>query len=129
MVIAFFARSGHYILTNEKWYYLQDGSSIFHRIDWYRVVLDEAHTIKSPRTKAARAAYELTSHCRWCLTGTPLQVSLQPLPFVILILPVELPEFEALMNSFVVSSKLTYPYHICCRIIWRTFSVFFASYM
>ncbi|EEC76859.1 hypothetical protein OsI_15041 [Oryza sativa Indica Group] len=66
-----------------------DGSSIFHRIDWYRVVLDEAHTIKSPRTKAARAAYELTSHCRWCLTGTPLQNNLEDLFSLLCFLHVE----------------------------------------
>uniref|UniRef100_A0A0E0KMT8 Uncharacterized protein n=1 Tax=Oryza punctata TaxID=4537 RepID=A0A0E0KMT8_ORYPU len=66
-----------------------DGSSIFHRIDWYRVVLDEAHTIKCPRTKAARAAYELTSHCRWCLTGTPLQNNLEDLFSLLCFLHVE----------------------------------------
>ncbi|KAL5994539.1 hypothetical protein ACLOJK_024592 [Asimina triloba] len=48
--------------------------SIFHKVEWYRVVLDEAHNIKSSRTQAAQATFALTSHCRWCLTGTPLQV-------------------------------------------------------
>nr|GMD92504.1 putative SWI/SNF-related matrix-associated actin-dependent regulator of chromatin subfamily A member 3-like 3 [Ipomoea batatas] len=49
------------------------GSSIFHKVDWHRIVLDEAHTIKSWRTVSARAAFTLSVHCRWCLTGTPLQ--------------------------------------------------------
>ncbi|KAK2972984.1 hypothetical protein RJ640_022041 [Escallonia rubra] len=54
--------------------YKTDGEySIFHKVDWYRVVLDEAHTIKSSRTQGAQAAFKLSSHCRWCLTGTPLQ--------------------------------------------------------
>uniref|UniRef100_A0A0D9W2C3 RING-type domain-containing protein n=1 Tax=Leersia perrieri TaxID=77586 RepID=A0A0D9W2C3_9ORYZ len=66
-----------------------DGSSVFHRIDWCRVVLDEAHTIKSPKTKAARAAFELTSHCRWCLTGTPLQNNLEDLFSLLCFLHVE----------------------------------------
>ena len=53
----------------------QDGeNSIYHRINWYRVVLDEAHTIKAYKTLAAQAAFSLSSHCRWCLTGTPIQV-------------------------------------------------------
>lgn len=49
-------------------------NSIFHNVDWYRVVLDEAHTIKSWKTLGAQAAFTLPAHCRWCLTGTPLQV-------------------------------------------------------
>ncbi|KAK3024880.1 hypothetical protein RJ639_044017 [Escallonia herrerae] len=59
--------------------YKSDGEySIFHKVDWYRVVLDEAHTIKSSRTQGAQAAFKLSSHCRWCLTGTPLQLSGKP---------------------------------------------------
>ncbi|XP_027167046.1 DNA repair protein RAD5B-like [Coffea eugenioides] len=54
----------------------KDGeNSIFHRVDWYRVVLDEAHTIKSSKTLGAQAAFKLSSYCMWCLTGTPLQVA------------------------------------------------------
>nr|GMD74388.1 putative SWI/SNF-related matrix-associated actin-dependent regulator of chromatin subfamily A member 3-like 3 [Ipomoea batatas] len=49
-------------------------SSIFHKVDWHRIVLDEAHTIKSWKTISARAAFKLSAHCRWCLTGTPIQV-------------------------------------------------------
>uniref|UniRef100_A0ACD5V1J1 Uncharacterized protein n=1 Tax=Avena sativa TaxID=4498 RepID=A0ACD5V1J1_AVESA len=66
-----------------------DGSSVFHMIDWYRIVLDEAHTIKSPKTKAAQAAYLLSSQCRWCLTGTPLQNNLEDLYSLLCFLHVE----------------------------------------
>ncbi|RLM64296.1 hypothetical protein C2845_PM16G03140 [Panicum miliaceum] len=59
--------------------YKANGSSIFHRMDRYRIVLDEAHTIKSPKTKGAQAAFGLNSECRWCLTGTPLQNNLEDL--------------------------------------------------
>ncbi|KAL6989855.1 DNA repair protein rad5b [Sarracenia purpurea var. burkii] len=70
--------------------YKQDAeNSIFHRIDWYRVVLDEAHTIKSSRTQGARAAFTLSSHCRWCLTGTPLQNNLEDLYSLLCFLHVE----------------------------------------
>jgi len=41
-------------------------------VTWTRVVLDEAHTIKSASTRAARAAYLLRASRRWCLTGTPI---------------------------------------------------------
>ncbi|CAA7057378.1 unnamed protein product [Microthlaspi erraticum] len=70
--------------------YKQDmGNSIFHRIDWYRIVLDEAHTIKSWKTQGAKATFELSSHCRWCLTGTPLQNKLEDLYSLLCFLHVE----------------------------------------
>ncbi|RFU31148.1 hypothetical protein B7463_g5154, partial [Scytalidium lignicola] len=39
---------------------------------WRRVVLDEGHIIRNPRTKAAVAASSLLSKSRWVLTGTPI---------------------------------------------------------
>ncbi|XP_019174441.1 PREDICTED: putative SWI/SNF-related matrix-associated actin-dependent regulator of chromatin subfamily A member 3-like 3 isoform X2 [Ipomoea nil] len=64
-------------------------SSIFHEVDWHRIVLDEAHTIKSWRTMSARAAFTLSAHCRWCLTGTPLQNNLPDLYSLLCFLHVE----------------------------------------
>lgn len=65
----------YYCYSNASLVVLQDReNSIFHKVDWYRVVLDEAHTIKSWKTLGAQAAFTLSAHCRWCLTGTPLQV-------------------------------------------------------
>ncbi|KAK1315466.1 hypothetical protein QJS10_CPA06g00275 [Acorus calamus] len=62
---------------------------IFHSIEWFRVVLDEAHTIKSSKTQVAQSAFALTSHCRWCLTGTPLQNKLEDLYSLLCFLHVE----------------------------------------
>lgn len=42
-------------------------------VQWWRVVLDEAHNIKNVKTKGAIACCELPSKFRWCLTGTPMQ--------------------------------------------------------
>ncbi|KAH8687070.1 SNF2 family N-terminal domain-containing protein, partial [Ilyonectria robusta] len=39
---------------------------------WYRVILDEAHAIKSHTSLTAIACWELTAKFRWALSGTPL---------------------------------------------------------
>ncbi|MED6144016.1 hypothetical protein PIB30_011520 [Stylosanthes scabra] len=58
--------------------YVRDGEiSVYHMVQWYRVVLDEAHTIKAHKGQGAMAAFALTSNCSKCLTGTPLQVFLE----------------------------------------------------
>lgn len=52
-----------------------DGSrmSLLHSLCWWRIVLDEAHFIKSRSSQTANAAFALISVNRWCLSGTPLQ--------------------------------------------------------
>ncbi|KAI1733639.1 hypothetical protein F4680DRAFT_440950 [Xylaria scruposa] len=47
--------------------------SVIHQIKFHRVILDEAHCIKTRTTMTARACFALTVKYRWCLTGTPLQ--------------------------------------------------------
>ena len=42
------------------------------RIEWYRVVLDEAHMAKSATTAQSRACHELRAARRWACTGTPM---------------------------------------------------------
>lgn len=46
---------------------------------WYRIILDEAQWIKNKATKAAIAACYLQAEYRWCLTGTPMQNSVDEL--------------------------------------------------
>ncbi|KAF1872938.1 hypothetical protein Lal_00016044 [Lupinus albus] len=43
------------------------------RVAWFRVVLDEAQSIKNYRTEVARACWGLRAKRRWCLSGTPIQ--------------------------------------------------------
>lgn len=47
--------------------------SPFHRQVWEGIVLDEAHIVRNPSTKTARAIFQLRSLCRIALTGTPIQ--------------------------------------------------------
>ncbi|KAK6839362.1 hypothetical protein PG987_005228 [Apiospora arundinis] len=48
-------------------------------IVWFRVVLDEAHWIRNPASQQFKAAKELKAQRRWCLSGTPIQNTLDDL--------------------------------------------------
>lgn len=41
-------------------------------ITWRRIVLDEGHQIRNPKTKMSQAACALEAKSRWVLTGTPI---------------------------------------------------------
>ncbi|KAG0595364.1 hypothetical protein M758_UG160800 [Ceratodon purpureus] len=55
--------------------FMEDGP--LHSIHWFRIVLDEAHTIKAFRINTSKAVFMLTADRRWCLTGTPIQNKLE----------------------------------------------------
>ncbi|KAG9144009.1 hypothetical protein Leryth_013897 [Lithospermum erythrorhizon] len=58
-------------------------------IRWFRVVLDEAHTIKSSKSQISAAAAALIADRRWCLTGTPIQNKLEDIFSLLRFLRVE----------------------------------------
>ncbi|KAF5674193.1 adenosinetriphosphatase [Fusarium heterosporum] len=61
----------------EKGFKRKDGlykeKSVIHSIDFHRIILDEAHCIKTRTTMTAKACFALKTGFRWCLSGTPLQ--------------------------------------------------------
>jgi SWI/SNF-related matrix-associated actin-dependent regulator of chromatin subfamily A3 len=46
-------------------------------VDWYRIVLDEAHIIRRQATGLNRTISQIRAKSRWCLTGTPVQNRLE----------------------------------------------------
>ena len=46
------------------------------QIEWYRVVLDEVHSIKQPSTKQALYCMSLVTERRWAVTGTVMQTKM-----------------------------------------------------
>ncbi|KAK9916313.1 hypothetical protein WJX75_001149 [Coccomyxa subellipsoidea] len=49
------------------------------KVDWHRVILDEAQSIKNAHTLASHACRCLQTSRRWCLTGTPIQNTIDDL--------------------------------------------------
>ncbi|KAF2671748.1 P-loop containing nucleoside triphosphate hydrolase protein [Microthyrium microscopicum] len=64
-------------LDKEKW--LFDNREKFrgqlHRIEWHRVVIDEAHVLKNHLSLTSLAMRELMAKHKWCITGTPIHNS------------------------------------------------------
>lgn len=71
---------------------------------WHRIVLDEAHHIKSRSSQVFQAACAIQAHYRWCLTGTPIQNSLDD--FAALVTFVGVPPF---INKGVFDYWITKP--------------------
>ncbi|KAM7190801.1 SNF2 family N-terminal domain containing protein [Naviculisporaceae sp. PSN 640] len=63
--------------------------SQLHKINWYRVVLDEAHIIRRQATTFYRHCADLEARSRWCLTGTPIQNRLEDIGALFAFLRIE----------------------------------------
>lgn len=48
-------------------------ASPLHAIKYHRLILDEAHSIKTRTTGVAKACFALQGTYKWCLSGTPVQ--------------------------------------------------------
>ncbi|KIW15877.1 hypothetical protein PV08_05927 [Exophiala spinifera] len=76
-------------------------SGPLHRYDWRRIVLDEAHIIRNRTSKLFRAVNTLKARHRWCLTGTPIQNSMEDLGALVAFLRItpfdEKPTFDKVL--------------------------------
>lgn len=80
---AFCPRTGqHHVISEKLSRMIEDDTggdkvilekSLLHSVRWFRVILDEAHRIKSRTTSTTKAACALRAEHKWLLTGTPLQ--------------------------------------------------------
>ena len=55
------------------------GVSLLTKMNMFRIVLDEAHTIREPNAAQTQAIFRLNAQRRWSVTGTPVQNRLEDL--------------------------------------------------
>ncbi|KAG2413393.1 hypothetical protein HFD88_002582 [Aspergillus terreus] len=79
------------------------GKSAVAHIKWFRIVLDEAHDIRNPSTNQFKAITSLSAQHRWCLTGTPIQNSLEDLGSLVSFLKVPILEKPPLFRKFITN--------------------------
>ncbi len=58
-------------------------------MEWYRVVLDEAHQIKDRSTKTAKSCFQIKATRRWAVTGTPVQNKLDEIQSLLMFIKAE----------------------------------------
>ncbi|KAJ2989303.1 hypothetical protein NUW58_g3536 [Xylaria curta] len=79
------------------------GDNTLAKINWFRIVLDEAHEIRNRATKQFQAVASIPALQRWCLTGTPIQNSLEDLGALVSFLRVPILEKAPTFRKFITN--------------------------
>ncbi|KAK4220735.1 SNF2 family N-terminal domain-containing protein [Podospora fimiseda] len=80
-------------------------SGVLYCTKWYRLILDEAHTIRNFASKQFQAVNEIPSQIRWCLSGTPIQNSLDDLGSLVRFLLVPVLDNPATFRKHIFSEQ------------------------
>ncbi|XP_076076399.1 E3 ubiquitin-protein ligase SHPRH-like isoform X3 [Mytilus galloprovincialis] len=93
-------------------------------VEWWRICLDEAQMVECTTTKTALMALRLTAVNRWCVTGTPIQRSVEDLYGLFLFLGIDpfwvKQWFETILFKPLCHGVTKPLYDTVSSILWRT---------
>ncbi|KAJ5520813.1 hypothetical protein N7463_001266 [Penicillium fimorum] len=82
------------------------GGGALNHFRWYRLVLDEAHIIRNSSTQTFKAVMNLSAAIRWCMSGTPVQNSLDDLESLVKFLRVPVLDDSSTFRRFITGTSL-----------------------
>ncbi|KAJ5802175.1 uncharacterized protein N7503_004625 [Penicillium pulvis] len=83
------------------------GGGALNHFRWHRLVLDEAHVIRNSSTKTFKAIMNISAVIRWCMSGTPVQNSLDDLESLVKFLRIPILDNSSIFRRFVTGPSLT----------------------
>ncbi|CAG8002130.1 unnamed protein product [Penicillium nalgiovense] len=73
----------------------------FHKVEWHRIILDEAHSIKNKDCATSIAVRALRGNFKWAVSGTPLHNGVEELyPYLHFIFTSERMEYENFLKTY-----------------------------
>jgi SNF2 family DNA or RNA helicase len=69
-------------------------SNTFKRVQWNRIICDEAHHLRNPKTKTYDKIQSFQTRVFWCLTGTPIHNSPKDLASLFSLCKIERSEWK-----------------------------------